>query len=501
MMVRMTGNSWLRCWLLAVLGMGALGTLAADVGLTEKQAVFLDNSGRGRLVGRWFDLDTNQLVALRQKVESHSANLTRHHLVGGLVVSVRYSDTNRSQVVRYENLEQSSAWTGFYLSGLGYWYAVDRRPETLERIRTTLDGVETLLDVSGRPGYLPAFAGKAQDPAFRAVYTNFGGVDPARPGFGKLAFTGTGAHADQVWLAGVSRENYTGLLLGLATVQKYVRETKTRSRVSNIVEGIVTRFTEDHWRLRDGKGQEAYISPLLAAAALRVASSINTNRYLKEYEVRARDLIDLPPPTAPRYGDLQSAVFAAANLATLTALEPAGRRKLSYQEKLTRLWRDGSSQLNPWLAATYVNAFDHAPPDAISTATLQGGLLLFPSAPRWSHAAGPTNELDVLTANDSVWARHSRPLSDRAVAPFQWTVTATSLNPGADDPVAHPGLDLFTPYWMARDAGVIPDETAALNSNPSGLRRGFEVRGRTNVPLALPPNTGAGNPDASRPKP
>ena len=500
----MFGKRLLPALALAAFLLGLPRPLSAQSPLDEKQSGFLESTGRGRMLGRWIELGTNQLSELRRRVDSYANDLPRHHQVGGLIVSTRFADTNRTQVVRYEALEDSAAWTGFYLTGLAYWFAVDRRADTLERIRTTLDGVERLLQVPGHPGYIPAFVGKANDPAYRGVYPTFGGPDPARPGFGKLAFGGTGEQQDLVWLTGVSRDNYSGLIMGLGMVHKYVREIRIRARVSNAIELIIGRLEEDHWRINDGHGHETFATPMLAAAILRAGTSINTNRHLREYETYSHELLELPAPASLRYGNVRSAVFAAANLVTLTGLENLGRRRLGYQDQINRLWHESGAQLNPWLAVAYVNAFDHAPADTVATATIQGLLASFPPAPRWTQSSdrASTNGLDLVTANGRIWSRHSLKLSSQAVAPFQWLHSSTDPDPGTNEPVAHPGLDLFTPYWMARDAGVIPDEAAPLAVSGSGLRRPIDFRTRTNILLSLPPSTPVGESNsASRPRP
>ncbi len=497
MLLPMFGNRPPVWFALAVFLVGLAGPVAAQSGLGEKQAAFLAHAGRGHMMGRWVDLDTNQLVALRKKVEVYSADIPKYHLVDGLIVSTRFTDTNRTQKVRYEELQDSTAWTGFYLTGLAYWFAVDRRPETLERIRTTLGGIERLTGISGRPGYLPAFVGRADDPAYRAVYGTYGGEDPARPGFGRLAFAGQGTNKDLVWLSSTSRDNYAGLAMGLAMVHKFVREPKMRSRVSNIVEQVTERLEVDGWRIKDGQGHESFVTPLLGAAILRLGASVNTNRYFRDYEDRADDVVDLPPPGTSRYGDARSAVFAAANLCTLNGLENSKKRSLGYQDKVTRLWRDSGSQLNPWLAVAFVNAFDHAPSETISIATLQGVLLDFPPAPRWT---GPgdlqgTNGLELVSANGSVWSKNALPLAAQGVQAFQWTRSSFSLAGVAAQPISHPGLDLFATYWMARDAGIISDDAAPIVATGPGGRRPPETKVRTNSPLVAPP---ASSPDGKR---
>ena len=504
MMPPMFGNRPPVWFALAVFLLGLAGPVAAESGLGEKQAAFLTGAARGRMMGRWVELDTNQLVALRRKVEVYSADIPKYHQVGGLIVSTRFADTNRTQKVRYEELQDSTGWTGFYLAGLAYWFAVDRRPDTLERIRTTLMGIERLIEVSGRPGYLPSFVGRADDPAYRAFYATYGGADPARPGFGRLAFAGEGTNQDHVWLGSTSRENYSGLAMGLAMVHKFVREPKVRSRVSNIVDQLTGRLDQDGWRINDGKGHEAFVTPLLGAAILRLGASVNTNRYFRDYEARADDVVDLPPPGTSRYAEARSAVFAAANLCTLNALENSKKRSLGYQDKVTRLWRDSGSQLNPWLAVAFVNAFDHAPSETVSIATLQGILLDFPTAPRWS---GPgnlqgTNGLELVSANGSVWSKNALPIASQGVQAFQWTRSSFSLADVPAEPISHPGLDLFTTYWMARDAGIISDDAAPIVATGPGGRRLLEPKVRTNSPLTAPfspPPDGQRNPSKTTP--
>jgi hypothetical protein len=227
---------------------------------------------------------------------------------------------------------------------------------------------------------------------------------------------------------------------------------------------------------------------LLGAAILRIGASINTNRYQRDFEARVAQIVDLPPPVAPRYADLRPAVFAAANLATLNALESSKKRSLGYQDKVTRLWRDSGNQLNPWLAVTFVNAFNHAPSEILALASIQGVLAWYPPPPRWSgpgNLAG-TNALDLISANGAMWSRHGLPFPSQGVVPFQWSRPSCSLEETPAQPVAHPGLDLFTPYWMARDAGIIPDESAPSSSMGTGLRRTSDLRVRTNLSLSLP---------------
>lgn len=461
-------RSLLQLWTTLMLG---AGWMLAQAPLDTKQLGYLTAISRGRLSGRWAELGTNELRNLRIKAEGYDAEIQKHHLVGGLVVSTRYSDTERTRLLAYENLGQSAAMTGFYLAGMAYWFSVDIKPQALERIRESLTGIETLLGASGRPGFLPAFVAPADLAPYRATYATLGGPDPARPGFGIHAFPGTGPGKDLVWIGGASRDTYSGVALGLGMTFKRIREPRIRLRVSNVVEQILHRLDADQWRIRDGQGSETFITPLLECALLRLGTTINSAGYNERYEASVQRFMEIPPPATIRFGDPTPTVFAVANLMTLTGLETNETRRLGFQDKLTKIWRASSPELNPWLAAAYVNAFDRTPNDAIAGATIQGLLHQFPDPPRWQLAAPPlATNTPMQTVNSLPWTLHARPLLERRVAPFQWTLSPHDPHPGTNEPVAHPGIDFLTTFWIARDSGVIPHESIQRYTN---ARPGF----------------------------
>jgi hypothetical protein len=138
---------------------------AAAEPLTDRQRTVLKGLARDRYNGRWIDLTTNQLTAMRQRADSYLADMAKHYLVGGLVVSARFADTIRSAVSRQEAAEDSAAWTGLRLSAPTFRYIVSRETNAFGDLRRSLDGIDRLLRVSGEPGYLARFCARADDPA------------------------------------------------------------------------------------------------------------------------------------------------------------------------------------------------------------------------------------------------------------------------------------------------------------------------------------------------
>lgn len=476
-----------RWYLMLLLVVGVAGRSRASE-LTPKQVTVLERIAREKFAPRWDLLGTNELGELRLKVEAYEAELRKSHLVGGLVVSLRYADTNRTQVISYEALEESAAWSGFYLANESMRYVVERKPATLEVVRQVLDGIERLIQSSGRPGYLPRFAGPAGDVAYQAVYSRYGGADPQRPGFGRLAFPGTNG---LVWLAGPSRESYSGLNLGLALTHHYVREVGIRQRVSNIVDRILRRIEQDGGVLNDGRGQLEFLTPQLHSALLRTGASVVGREWAARYEavsqLFARQyLADSVGPVVPRFDDIRPFVFTTAELLTLNRLETNKMRKTMYQEGLSKLWRSGAPELNPWFAGAFISVDDlrqsdskTAPFDSTAIAILQGVLRQYPAWPRWaaSESLAVESAPALVEANGRLWSRASLPVFSRPVKAFQWTQSGREWSTNlVAEPVVHPGLDLLLPYWLARNAGIIlPEDLPPLKratARPAGGRPG-----------------------------
>jgi hypothetical protein len=486
-MPELTHHRWtVRCLcLLALFALGAARTAAQPSNfLSEKQVGFLENAAKGRYSGRWIEAGSNELRTLRLKAERHDAEIQKHHLVGGLVVSKRYSDINRTRVESYEAVDSSAALTGLYLTAMSYWFSVDVKPQALERIRTSLSGLEKLAEASGRTGYLPAFVGSASDPAFKPAYSTQGGADPARPGFGRLAHSGK---AGEVWIGGTGRETYSAVVLGLATVHKRIRDQKIRTRASNLIEQIIGRLDADQWRIDDGHGNQAFIPPMQKAAILRAGASVNPVRHSSKYEAAAKLALEYPTPIPPRYGEARGPILALADLVTLTSLETNETRALGFQSRLTQVWRKSGGDLNPWLAAAYVNAFDHPPNDVLANATLQGVLIQYAEPPRWQQAAPPpaSNEV-IVEANGRKWFRDARLPNLRPSRPFSWDSPARGTDPGIAENTVHTGVDYLTAFWMARDAGILQHEDAVAEKKPRGRARPTNAVARPVLPL--PPN-------------
>ncbi len=464
---------------------GAISSQAAEP-LTPRQKTVLQGLARDRYTGRWAELNTNQLAVMHRRAEAYLRDLRRYHLVDGLVVSARFSDTNRSSVIRYEATEDSAAWTGFSLAAHTFRYVVTGDAGAFEDIRKSVAGIDRLLNVSGKPGYLTRFSAPADDPAYRSVYAEWGGADTNQPGMGRLAFTGGADHPRDIWLGGPSRDHYAAVNFGLMTVYQLVRDQTIRSQVSNSMTLLLDRLDRDGWRIDDGRGHRTFVTPLLQTALLRSGTTLNPGRFRRLYESKVAEYLKLPPPAVLQYGDYAPNVFNMASLNTLARLETGSDRlKLLFQERLSEMMRHSESHLNPFLTGCYLGGFfERMPISSASVVTMQGVLFEFPDPPRWATPVDQqTNAgLAILEANGRRWSKYTLQLPERPPAAFQWAVSPYLLSGGDGELIAHPGVDYLAAFWMGRDTTIIPSENYVAPT--TDFRR--PAAAKTNVTPAAP---------------
>jgi hypothetical protein len=491
----------LLAFLLAFHGLPLLGqdSTGPESGLTDRQEKVLQGLARGRYVGRWQELTDDQLNALQRRADAYLDRLAGRHLREGLVVGIRRDGTPAGTPVTYEALELSATQTGYLLGVEALRFAVTRDSRPVVGISNLLSGVERLLTSGPRPGFLPVFVGAATDPAYRAVYSGYGGEDPKRPGFGRLAREGMASNSvPVVWLGGADRESYAALNLGLGLVHKLVRDAGIRERVTRSVGMMLERLKEDGWRIDDGCGRTNFVTPLLKAALLCTGANTDPRIYLTPYRTTVAEVLELPSPALTRYGAYPRNVSTFANLFLMARLDPDSSRVDLFRQRLTQLWDEAEPDLNPVLAALFMDAFERRPNNSGAVTILQGILAQFPDPPRVP--VGPRGSEDPvvkLTANGRDWARQAQLLNRRPVSPFQWFETPYRLADDAVSPapsVEYPGVDYLLAYWLAKDAGLL---ASAARSDESAVRRtgdgpgaggkgpsaGKAVRGQTNPPV------------------
>src|SRR6476661_963112 len=95
---------------------------------------------------------------LRDKARYLYQDLVDKHLLEGLYVSIvpaSPTGTNQAHTVDQPgNVIHAGVWTGRYLAGVGYEYAVTKDPAVRRHGGVLLRGLRTLREVTGKPGLL-----------------------------------------------------------------------------------------------------------------------------------------------------------------------------------------------------------------------------------------------------------------------------------------------------------------------------------------------------------
>ncbi len=432
-------------------------TSNAETGLSAPQRDALRAIAR-RAPFDWPEITPAQADAIYQKAAAYQDLLERHHMPQGMAVDVWWNDYERSSIRRLSGLADSALWTGHYLAALACQYRATGESAVRGRIFDVLDAFDDLSRVSGRVGYMPRYAGLADDPAYHATYVQFYGADPKRPGFGRRAHRGEGKYADWVWLGGSSPDTYSGVVFGLAAAWAYVDDAEVRERVRLLAECIADRLLADGFRIMDGKGSAWRCGRTLRMAVRRLCLSVNPVKYASFEASYVRDCRWLPNSWFLLHGRWDFQYYANnlsyARVFSMYALEDAPERKALLRRTFDRMQRKTEPHLNAHFAALYLAATG-CTNSLAARACVQGLLLDYPEPPKFRHWVDHRGDPDHLYLHGR-FARFALLPSERVPSDFLWQRSPCILYGNSDIPFEYPGIDVFLPYWMGRMAGVIP---------------------------------------------
>ncbi len=163
---------------------------------------------------------------------------------------------NTGNPVAYDGHSDSAIHTGYYLAAQAFRYASTGDPQALDNVLWTLRGVGALFDINGGSGLMARSAA----PASSLV----GQVIVQRGAFGSAQLYGdswVGWQSD----SGVSRDQYTGIIFGLAITHELVQDPQVQAecalRVQQALDYLIANdwiITEDRpdWKLPAGSGPQ-----------------------------------------------------------------------------------------------------------------------------------------------------------------------------------------------------------------------------------------------------
>ena len=188
--------------------------------------------------------------ALLDKARYFQKDLLDKHLLEGLYVSIvpapRPGAKLTHTVDEPGNVIHAGVWTGRYLAGVGYQYAVTKDPSVRRHGAELLRGLRQLQEVTGKPGLLA-----------RGYVKGHGPVEGWERGGGDSRewHQGQGSHGDYRWYGDVSVDNFNAVLYGYAIYYDLAADAEQKKIIAHDVDRLMTHLLDNHCRIIDVDGE------------------------------------------------------------------------------------------------------------------------------------------------------------------------------------------------------------------------------------------------------
>ena len=370
-----------------------------------------------------------------------SANIQARHMPFGGIVDPVFASPESDQIVGYSRCGDSAIWTGHYLAAEAFRYKVTKSADALNIVRRTLAAIKGLLDVTGTNLLArcmvqissPYAAGIRSEEAGNGIFTN--------------------DSAGWIWVGNTSRDQYSGVMFGLAVAFDMVDDPEIKSSISGIVTRLIDFLRGHNWTVVMPNGDISTVflaRPDQMLAFLQVGRHVNPDHYSTLYDLQR--ILLLPGVLAPTVGDVASddSYFKFnlnyINLYNLVRMESSSFRG-PYEQVYDILRNHTSGHQN-----AFFNIIDralkgpNAARDAEMLALLEGWLL----RPRRDRGVDLRNALRVCGSQ----ACEPVPIAMRPPTDFLWQRNPFQLVGGGDGYIEPAGIDYVLPYWMARYYGL-----------------------------------------------
>ena len=180
---------------------------------------------------------------LSEKAAYLEQDLKDKHSLDGLYVSiVPVGTAGRYTVNEGGNVIHAGVWTGRYLAGVGYQYAVTQDPKVREHGWQILKALRIQQEVTGKPGLLARGYVKGHGPV--AGWERDGSDS-------KEWHQGQGPYADYRWYGDVSVDNFNAVLYGYAIYYDLAADEEQKKYIAHDVDRLMTHLLDNNCRIVD----------------------------------------------------------------------------------------------------------------------------------------------------------------------------------------------------------------------------------------------------------
>jgi len=206
-----------------------------------------------------------------------SSNIQLLHMPYGTILNPVFASSEPasptySEIVSYTRAGDSAIWTGHYLAAEAFRYQVTHSPESLGNALRALQGIHSLLDVTGTdvlarclvPVDSPYADAIQQEEGRHGIYYN--------------------NLRDQTyfWIGNTSRDQYSGVILGLGVAYDMIDEPDVQTFIQSEVTRILDYLLLHNWNvvMPDGRISTTFLHrPDQQLSFLQVGRRVNPERF------------------------------------------------------------------------------------------------------------------------------------------------------------------------------------------------------------------------------
>jgi len=382
-----------------------------------------------------------------------SGNIQRVHMpyANGTVLDPIFASsdpasTAYSQIIGYTRAGDSAIWTGFYLAAEAFRYQVTRSPDALANASRALDGIHSLLDITGSdvlarcliPTNSPYAAAIQREEAGNGIYYN-----QLR---GQSYF----------WIGNTSRDQYSGVVFGLSVAYDAIDDSNLRGLIRQDMTRILNYLLTHNWNvvMPDGRISTTFaFRPDQQLSFLQTGRKINPQfgLFYAIYRAVYAGFVGFPIffDSLDDHNHYFKFNLDYINLFDLIRLEEDSSpyRKIymnAYDTLRGRTQQHGNS---------HFNMIDRAlkGPDIVRDSETITLLNLWLSRPRRDYWVDLRSKYPACGADR---ACSPIPVNERVNTDFLWQRSPFLLFGGGAGLIETAAIDYILPYWMARYYGL-----------------------------------------------
>ena len=385
-----------------------------------------------------------------------SANIRALHLPYGTMADPGFASSDPASpdyttLVSYNRTGDAAIWTGHYLAGESFRYAVTQSADALDAVRNALNGVQSLVDVTSPldPDVLARSWVPQNSPYLSKIQT-----DEGHNGLYPSTYNGQAVY----WIGNTSRDQYSGIFFGLAAAYDLVPDAALQAQVSALVTRLLDYLIAHGWSVQmpNGEFSTTFMGrPDQQLALLQIGRHVNPAKYELVYTAFAA--ANAPLVIAPIRGECSDTYgsYFKFNLDYITffnlvRLEPSGSPNLTF-------YRTAYAQLRQCTAKhqnAHFNMIDRAlrGVNGRRDSDTRDFLGLWLQRSRRDYYTDVSNKYAVCGTNKAcdIVAVNDRPNTD-----FLWQRSPQLLFGGDDGTIETAAIDYLLPYWMGRYYGVL----------------------------------------------